>query len=129
MRPRFLADEDFNQKIILGLLRREPTIDFQHAQEAGILGMPDLDVLGLATEVNRIVVSHDRKTMPGHFSRFIRARSSAGLIIIAKSLDIRTAIDELIMLWGASEAQEWTNRIRFLPLRSSARQSRFPLLH
>jgi len=28
MKPRFLADADFNQKIVRGLLRREPTIDF-----------------------------------------------------------------------------------------------------
>jgi hypothetical protein len=33
MKPRFLADADFNQKIVLGLLRREPTIDFQTASQ------------------------------------------------------------------------------------------------
>ena len=29
MRPRFQADADFNQKIVLGLRRREPVIDFE----------------------------------------------------------------------------------------------------
>ena len=28
MRPRFRADADFNQKIVVGLRRREPSVDF-----------------------------------------------------------------------------------------------------
>jgi hypothetical protein len=28
MRPRFLADADFNRKIVVGLRRREPAVDF-----------------------------------------------------------------------------------------------------
>jgi hypothetical protein len=38
MQPRFQADEDLNAKIIAGLLRREPSIDFQTAEDANILG-------------------------------------------------------------------------------------------
>ena len=66
MKPRFLADADFNQKIVLGLLRREPAIDFQTASQGGVIGRPDPEVLSVAARENRILVSHDRGTMPAH---------------------------------------------------------------
>ncbi len=47
MKPRFLADADFNQKIVLGLLRREPTIDFQTASQGEVIGRPDPEVLAI----------------------------------------------------------------------------------
>lgn len=50
MSPKFLADENFNAKIIAGLLRREPSIDFQTAKAAGILGIPDEEVLAVAAQ-------------------------------------------------------------------------------
>jgi hypothetical protein len=116
MRPRFLADADFNHKIVLGLRRREPAIDFQAAHESGIPGMPDPDVLDVAARSGRILVSHDRKTMPGYLARFLTRRSSPGLIIVSQDLDIRTAIDDLLLVWLATEAEEWRNRIGFLPV-------------
>ena len=41
MKPRFLADADLNQKIVLGLLRREPSIDIHTASQGDIIGRPD----------------------------------------------------------------------------------------
>jgi len=76
MKPRFMADADFNQKIIRGLLRREPTIDFQTAHQSDLLGRPDEEVITLAARANRILVSHDVGTMPAHFGRFTESQSS-----------------------------------------------------
>src|SRR5665213_2280795 len=73
MRPRFQADEDFNVKIIAGLLRREPSLNIQTAKAAGVLGLCDPQVLSSAARDGRILVSHDRDTMPSYFRR---ARSS-----------------------------------------------------
>ena len=116
MRPRFLADADFNFKIVQGLRRREPVIDFRSAKESGLRGMPDSDVLDVAARSERILVSHDRKTMPSHFARFIERRSSPGLIILSQDLDIRAAIDDLMLLWLGTRAEEWRTQIGFLPL-------------
>ena len=63
MRPRFQADADFNHKIVVGLRRREPTIDFQDAHAGELIGAPDPEVLQKAAAANRILISHDRKTM------------------------------------------------------------------
>ena len=61
---RFLADADLNEGIVAGYLRREPTTDFLSANEANREGLPDPKLLALATEQNRILVSHDFQTMP-----------------------------------------------------------------
>ena len=116
MPPKFLADEDFNAKILAGLLRREPVIDFQSTKLAGIRGLPDQEVLAIAAREERVLVSHDRETMPGHFSRFISGATSAGVLIVSQSLPIRDAIEEILLIWTATEASEWRNRIAFVPI-------------
>jgi hypothetical protein len=50
MRPRFQADADFNQKIVVGLRRGKPSIDFQSAEAGGIIGVPDRVVFDIAAE-------------------------------------------------------------------------------
>ena len=116
MRTRFQADADFNQKIVAGLRRREPTIEFQSADEGGVIGRPDPEVLAQAASEGRVLVSHDRQTMPGHFRRFIETQASPGLVILSQELDIGRAIEELLLVWAASEAEEWENTAIFLPL-------------
>jgi hypothetical protein len=46
----------------------------------------------------------------------VRQRSSPGLILVPQSLPLHVAIDELVLLWGASEDYEWENRICYLPI-------------
>jgi hypothetical protein len=65
---RYQADADLNQAIVTGLLRRESTIDFQTAFAAGLEGVKDSDVLAIAAQQRRVLVSHDRKTMPSEFA-------------------------------------------------------------
>ena len=55
MRPRFQADADFNQKIVLGLRRRERAVVFEDAHAAGIIGVSDSDVLHKAAKPQRVV--------------------------------------------------------------------------
>ena len=57
MRPRFQADADLNHKIVVGLRRREPSVDLLGAHEGGVVGEPDSDVLRVAAESGRILVS------------------------------------------------------------------------
>jgi len=116
MKPRFLADADFNQKIVLGLLRREPTIDFQTGSQGGVIGRPDPEVLAIAARENRILISHDRGTMPAHFLRFTATQSSPGLVLVLQEIDIRTAIEDLLLIWAATTLEEWRDKIGFVPL-------------
>jgi Domain of unknown function (DUF5615) len=116
MTPRFQADADFNQKIVLGVRRRERAVDFEDARTAGVIGLPDPDVLRKAADLGLILISHDRKTMPAHFARFLDSQSSPGLIIVAQDLDIGLAIEDLLLVWAASDAEEWRDKVGFIPL-------------
>ena len=40
-----------------------------------------------------------------------------GVILVPQHLPIGEAIDELVLIWGASDAEEWQNRILRIPLR------------
>jgi hypothetical protein len=113
---RFQADADLNVEIVTGVLRREPSIDFHTADEANLRRLREPEVLALAAQESRILVTHDRRTMPRHFAEFILHHSSPGVFIIAQTVSIRVAIEELLLVWAASESAEWRNLIVELPL-------------
>ncbi len=116
MKVRFQADADLNQIIVKATLRLEPAIDFQTAQAAGLAGLEDPDVLSLAAEQGRILVSHDRKTMPVHFGQFIVSENSPGVLIVSQKLSVSHVVEDLLLIWLASEPDEWVNCLRSLPL-------------
>ena len=116
MKVCFQADADLNQIILLAAIRQEPAIDFQTAMTAGLPGVADPEVLARAAKDGRVLVTHDRKTMPRHFAEFIVRETSPGLLVIPQSLSVAAAVEELILIWSATEAKEWVNRISILPL-------------
>jgi len=116
MKIRFQADADLNEDIVSGVRRRIPEIDFQTATEAKLSGLRDELVLKVAASEDRILVSHDWKTMPVHFGEFISTRSSPGVLIISQGLGVAKAIEELVMIWSESEAEDYVNSIRRIPL-------------
>lgn len=107
MKIKFLADENFRRAIQVGLRRIEPAVSFLHAFEVGAAGQDDFTVLQIAADEGRILVSHDFKTMPQHFSRFVTRRASPGLFLIPQQLSIGVAMEELLMFWVTSDAEEW----------------------
>jgi hypothetical protein len=116
MTVRFQADADLNAEIVAGVRRREPSIDFQTADEADLRRLRDPEVRALAAQESRILVTHERRTMPRYFADFILHHSSPGVFIIAQTVSVQVAIEELLLVWAASESEEWRNLIVELPL-------------
>jgi hypothetical protein len=115
---RFQADADLNFEIVLGVLRRNPEIDFQSAQEALIESLPDEDVLRLSAAQGRILVSHDVNTMPSAFRAMLAGNiETPGLILVPQWLSIGEAISQLVLLAQSSDASEWKGQEVWLPLR------------
>ncbi|HKY27876.1 MAG TPA: DUF5615 family PIN-like protein [Pyrinomonadaceae bacterium] len=112
MKIRFLADADLNKNIVRGVLKPTPEIDFKVALE--LQGLPDPQVLAYAAREGRILVTNDRRSMSVHFGEFIQTQNSPGVFIISQNISVRRAIDELILFWAASEAEEHINLIRNL---------------
>lgn len=114
---RVLADHDFNERILKGLQHREPTIDIVRARDIGLSASIDTAILERAARDGRIVVTHDRRTMPA----FARARVAAGdampgLFLVNKSMPIGQAIDELLLAVHCLTPEECWGSVRFFPL-------------
>ncbi len=116
MKIRYQADENLDQGIVNGVLRREPSVDFRTPQDAGLLGADDWEVLTNCASEGRVLVTHDVSTMPGHFNLFISQQPSAGVLLVSRSVRMGEVIESLLLIWNSSDAQEWINRICFLPL-------------
>lgn len=98
-----------------GVIRREPSIDFLAANAAGLRGMGDAEVLTIAAEAVRILVSHDVGTMPAHFRAFRSAgKYSPGVFLVPQSLSVAGAIDEILLIWLLSDAPAWKDRLVWL---------------
>jgi Domain of unknown function (DUF5615) len=115
---RFLADEDLDADIIEGLLSREPAIDILDAKRAGLGGTKDQVLLEVAAQEERIVISHDRRTMTRYFwERQAEGKPNPGLFIVAQRGTIGEIIESLLLVWTASQVSDWRDSITYLPFR------------
>jgi hypothetical protein len=116
-RPRFLADHDLNEPIVTGLLRREPALECARVREFGMEEASDDGILGYGAQHGWLVVSHDVNTMPAAaFARLADGRAMAGLLMVPQTEPIRAVIESLLLVWSASEREEWNGQVVFLPL-------------
>jgi hypothetical protein len=116
---RFLADEDFNRRILRGLRRRLPSLDVVRVQDVGLITRPDTEVLEWAANENRIVLTHDVTTMSKHaFDRIEQGLPMSGVIEVSQERQIGEAIEELILIAECSLENEWQNQVIFLPIKS-----------
>jgi hypothetical protein len=114
---RFQADADLNQAIVTGVVRRQPDINFQTATEANLEGLKDLEVLALSAKQRRVLVTYDRRTMPTEFAKIHSQTSKAQVYsFFLEETALETVIEELILIWSTSTAEEWINRIAKVPL-------------
>ena len=116
MRIRFQADVDLDGRILRGLRRTAPEIDIRTAFAAKLDGLDDPNIPRISANSVRVLVSQDRRTMPAHFARFRKEANSPGAIILREAIPIADAIEELVLIWSASEAEEWVGRLVWIPL-------------
>ena len=114
---RLFIDQDFDHDILRGLERRISDLDAVSAYETNLSEASDPALLTWAGEAGRIILTHDRKTMPAHASnRIASGEPMAGVIVIPRQLPISQVIDELEIVITCTFEQEWKNIIRYLPL-------------
>jgi hypothetical protein len=112
-----LADNDLKDAIVLGVLRSEPAIEFSRLRDLGIAALSDPDVLDYAARGNWLIVSHDVNSLTAAaFDRMAAGHMMNGLLLAHQDDPVSSTIDNLILIWSASEAEEWANQVVFLPL-------------
>jgi len=115
---RFLADEDFNRRILRGLKRRLPALNVVRVQDVGLMTQPDTEVLEWAANENRVILTHDVTTMSKHaFDRVEQGLRMSGVIEVSQNIPIGEAIEELILIAECSLENEWHNRVLYLPIK------------
>lgn len=94
---RLLFDEDVDQRVLRGLLRRVPAaVEITTPHQLGMTGTPDIDLLRLAARDGRLVVSSDVSTMTDAFYQLLAAgEPTAGLLISPQGLPDEDWIDTL----------------------------------
>ena len=56
------------------------------------------------------------QSQPAHFAPFSTTRHSPGLIIVDQDLDIGRSIEELLLIWAATDIVEWLDKIGYVPI-------------
>jgi hypothetical protein len=114
---RLLADENFNGDIVRGLLLRQADLDLVRVQDVGLAGADDPDVLVWAAVSNRVVLTHDRATLPDYaYERVASGQEMAGVFILNDRFPVGQAIEEILLMVECSEQAEWRGRAVHLPL-------------
>ena len=116
MSIRFQADNDLKFGIVKAARRREPSMDFVSAQDAGLDRMGDPELLDRAALEGRVLVSHDRRTMLDYFRAHLAAgKSSPGLLIVPQDASIGDVIEALVYIWALSDPVELKDQAYYLP--------------
>ena len=116
MSIRFQADADLNFDIVKAVRQQEPAIDFASAADSQLRGVKDTELLEAAEVANRVLVSHDRRTMLNHFrNRLADGKSSPGLLIVSQDAPIGLVVESIVVLWSVSDPAELRDQARHLP--------------
>lgn len=116
MSLRFQADNDLRFGIVKAVRRREPSIDFVSAQEAGLDGVPDPVLLDRVAVDGRVLVSHDRRTMIDHFrDHLAEGKSIPGLLIVSQGAAIGEVVEAMVYLWALADPDEVRDQAHYLP--------------
>jgi hypothetical protein len=77
----------------------------------------DPEILEWAADHNRILLTHDRATVPNYAWERVDAKlEMPGIFVIPDRMSIGQAIDEILLSDACSNPEEWKNRVLYFPL-------------
>lgn len=115
---RLAADENFNNDIVWGFLRRNPAIDIVRVQDVGLSGVDDPTILEWVAQMQRVLLTHDAKTVTRYaYDRIVAGQAMPGVFEVRRTVPVAVAIEEIVLLAECSIEGEWEGQVRYLPLR------------
>lgn len=115
---RFATDENFDGRILDGLRARLPHLEIVRVQDTALYQAPDPALLAWLADEGRILLTHDVSTMPRYvYDRVHAGQPVPGVIAVHRHTPIGQAIDELEILIGASEPEDFANQVTYIPIR------------
>lgn len=115
MAVKFLADENLKSAIFRGLKRRNAELDIVRTQDVGLDGVDDPTVLEWAAREQRVLLTHDVRTITRYaYERLAAELPMPGVIEVRQDAAIGQAIDDILLLSEFEE--ECAGQIRYVPL-------------
>ena len=115
---RLAADENFNNDIVRGLLRRKPDLDIVRVQDVGLSGADDPMILEWAAQEGRVLLTHDVTTITRYaYERAQAGKPMPGVFEVSRKVPIGVAIEDILLIAECSLEKEWDGQVRYLPLR------------
>jgi len=114
---KLAVDENFNNDIVRGLLRRVPGVDLVRVQDVGLSGADDRTVLEWAAREGRVLLTHDVTTMTKYaYERVEQGLPMPGIFEVSMDVPVGKAIEDILLIVTCSEEGEWEGQVRYLSL-------------
>lgn len=112
------ADENFNNDIVRGLLRRNASLNIVRVQDVGVSGATDPAVLDWAAMEGRVLLTHDVSTITRYaYERVHAGKGMPGVFEVGRTLPVGAVIEDILLLVECSLPGEWEGQVRYLPLK------------
>jgi len=112
----FLFDEHVDPALVRGLHREEANLDILEARLA-LGGEPDEALIERATHEGRVLVTRDLNTLVGTaYARVEAGMPTCGVLVLRQDALLGVLIRDLLLVAQASEAEDWADRVTFVPL-------------
>ena len=113
---RFLADENLDNNILRGILRRQPDLDIVRVRDVGLFGEDDPTVLAWAAKEKRILLTHDVATITRYaYERIANNLNMPGVIEITSSSSLGKAIEDILLFVKCGVDGELEGQILYIP--------------
>ena len=113
---RLASDENFDADIVRGLQRRVPDLDIVSAQDANLSGSSDPTILDWAARENRVLLTHDRDTMPNFlYERLIAGEPMSGVFLVRNRMSKGQVVDERFWAVHCLSEEDCKDQIKYFP--------------
>ena len=115
---RFLIDESLRLSTVAAMRRIEPVLDMHRVGQVEMpsFGTPDPDILTFCEEAERLLVTLDRTSIPAHVANHLATGGhTAGVLLVTPGCSFRQLLDDLLLIWSCTTAEEWHDVILYLP--------------
>lgn len=114
---RFAADENVNNDLLRGLRCLFPEIDMIRVQDTENYQAGDPVVLAWAAREGRNLITHDVNSMTRYaYERIAAGLDMPGVLVVPGLAPLGKIIEDLALIAGAGEADEWANKVTYLPI-------------
>ena len=116
---RYLLDEHIDPRLRTQLIRQALDIVVWIIGDPGAprRGTLDPDILLWCEAHGFTLVTSNRRSMPVHLQAHLAAgRHVPGILVSPSDMTMGAVLEQLLLIWGASESEEYQDLLLYLPL-------------